>query len=115
MQLRVKGGSNRTLNPKATPYWSSANDSSLRLRSFSTIPSRSVATEFVPASRKMASQESNIWKYNGNGSSDTRQVLGSTYSSGQSKRMYVDRLGSQGSSLTSPIRLGTGAPVGKFS
>lgn len=112
MQLRAEGSSNKTLNPKATPYWSSAMNTSLRRRSFSTVPSRSVATDFASAARKMASQEPSIWKYDRNGSSDARQVL--EHSSGQSKSIYGDRLQRRGSPLTSPIKLGAGGSIGNI-
>ncbi|KAH6826343.1 CTC-interacting domain 7 [Perilla frutescens var. hirtella] len=89
------------------PYYSSVKDSSLLSRSFSSIPSR-VATDFAPAARKTTSQESSIWKYDRNSSSDTKQVLASSYNSGQAKSIYGDRLQSRGSSLASPVRLETG-------
>ncbi|XP_057799914.1 polyadenylate-binding protein-interacting protein 7-like [Salvia miltiorrhiza] len=89
------------------PYWSPGKESSLRLRSFSAIPLR-VATDFASAARKTTSQESSIWKYDRNGSSDNTQVLASAYNSGQVKSIYGNRLQSRGSPLTSPARLETG-------
>ncbi|KAL1532637.1 polyadenylate-binding protein-interacting protein 7-like [Salvia divinorum] len=135
LELRVDGGSTQTLSSKAfsapnlsasnlptlrvpngsrkldvdyqqnvSPNWSTVNDSSLRQRSFSTIPS----SHFASAARRAASQESSIWKYDRNGSSEARKVLASAYNSGQMKRIYGDRLQSRGSPLTSPARIETG-------
>lgn len=96
-----------------SPYWSSVKDSSIPFRSFSSIPSR-VATDFASAARKTASQESSIWKYDKNGSSGTRQVLASSYNSGQAKSIYGDRLQSRGSPLASPVRLVTEESLGNI-
>ncbi|KAG6391155.1 hypothetical protein SASPL_148907 [Salvia splendens] len=133
LELRVDGGSTQTLSSKAfsTPNISSSNlpplrvpngprklageyqqnvspnwstDSSRQVRSFSTIPS----SHFSPAARRTASQESSIWKYDRNGSSDARQVLASAYNRGQTNSIYGDRFQSRGSPLTSPARLQTG-------
>ncbi|KAG6389324.1 hypothetical protein SASPL_150792 [Salvia splendens] len=103
--LHVPNGSRKLAGDyqqNVSPNWST--DSSRQMRSFSTIPS----PHFSPTARRTASQESSIWKYDRNGSSDARQVLASAYNSGQTNSIYGDRLQSQGSPLTSPARLETG-------
>ncbi|KAG8375775.1 hypothetical protein BUALT_Bualt10G0135400 [Buddleja alternifolia] len=148
LQLQVDEGLNQTLNSKAmstpnlspldfpalsvrdgqngfagddihqnvSPYQSTGKESSILFRS-SSIPSRG-ATDFASAVRKMASQDSSIWKYDRNGSSDTStgssrssHVLASSYSSGQGRGVYGDRLQNRVSAHTSPVWLETGEAV----
>ncbi|KAL8054452.1 hypothetical protein ABFX02_05G138200 [Erythranthe guttata] len=142
LELQVDGGLSQTLNSKAlsapnlnamdfpalsvrdgqndlangSPYRSSEKQGPL-FRSNSFVPSRG-AVDFASAVRKMASQDSSIWKYDRNGSSDTTigssrssQVLASSYNSGQGRSIYGDRLQSRGSGPASPIWLETGEAV----
>ncbi|KAJ8538383.1 hypothetical protein K7X08_014923 [Anisodus acutangulus] len=99
------------------PYRSSEKESTLLFRSGSSIPSR-VATDFASAVRKMASQDSSIWKYDRTGVADTSvgssrnsPVLASSYNGGQSRGVYGDRLQSRGSTRAAPVWLETGEAV----
>ncbi|KAK4422177.1 Polyadenylate-binding protein-interacting protein 7 [Sesamum alatum] len=105
------------LHQNGSPYRSSEKQGTLLFRSNSFIPSRG-ATDFASAVRKMASQDSSMWKYERNGSSDasigssrTSQVLASSYSSGQGRGIYADKLQSRVSTHASPIWLETGESV----
>ncbi|KAL2235974.1 polyadenylate-binding protein-interacting protein 7-like [Sesamum indicum] len=105
------------LHQNGSPYRSSEKQGALFFRSNSFIPS-SGATDFASAVRKMASQDSSMWKYERNGSSGastgssrTSQVLASSYSSGQSRGIYADKLQSRGSTHASPMWLETGEAV----
>lgn len=105
------------LHQNGSPYRSSEKQGML-LRSNSFVPSRG-PIDFASAVRKMASQDSSIWKYDRNGSSDTTigssrssQVLASSYNSSQGRGSYGDRLQSRGSGHSSPIWLQTGEAVG---
>ena len=91
---------------------------SLLFRSNSFVPSRG-ATDFASAVRKMVPQDSSMWKYEKNGSSDasigssrSSQVLASSYNSGQGRGIYGDRFQSRGSARSSPVWLETGDAVG---
>ncbi|KAL6512395.1 hypothetical protein OROHE_020007 [Orobanche hederae] len=99
------------------PYRSSEKQGAVLFRSNSFIPSRG-ATDFASAVKKMASQDSSIWKYERNGSSDasvgssrSSQGLVSSYNSGQSRAVYGNRIQSRGSAHASPIWLDTGTAV----
>ncbi|XP_047941329.1 polyadenylate-binding protein-interacting protein 7-like [Salvia hispanica] len=90
---------------------------SLLFRSNSFVPSRG-ATDFASAVRKMVPQDSSMWKYEKNGSSDasigssrSSQVLASSYNSGQGRGIYGDRFQSRGSARSSPVWLETGDAV----
>lgn len=108
-------------NGPGSPYRSSEKQGSLLFRSNSFIPSRG-ATDFASAVRKMAPQpqESSMWKYERNGSSDasigssrSSQVLASSYNNGQGRGIYGgDRLQSRGSTRAAPHWLETGEAVG---
>lgn len=77
------------------------------------------ATDFASAVRKMASQDSSIWKYNRNpsqdstiGSSRSSHVLASAYNNGGHGRVsYGDRLGGRSSNRSAPVWLETGDAV----
>lgn len=108
-------------NGPGSPYRSSEKQG-LLYRSNSFIPSRG-ATDFASAVRKMAPQpqESSMWKYERNGSSDasigssrSSQVLASSYNSGQGRGIYGDRLQSRGSTRAAPLWLETGEAVGNY-
>ncbi|GFQ04915.1 polyadenylate-binding protein-interacting protein 7 [Phtheirospermum japonicum] len=145
LQLQVDGGLNQSLNSKAlsapnlttmdfpalsardghqTDLAKFAGDGpnqkqgpSLLFRSNSFIPSRG-ATDFASAVRKMAPQDSSIWKYDRNGSSDasigssrSSQVLASSFNGGQTRNVYGDRFQSRGASHALPAWLETGEAV----
>ncbi|KAL8191574.1 hypothetical protein R6Q57_028305 [Mikania cordata] len=83
----------------------------------STSPSGG-ATDFASAVRKMASQDSGIWKYNRNpnqdtiiGSSRSSNVLASSYNNGHGRMNYGDRLTNRSSSRSAPVWLETGDAV----
>ncbi|KAG8381758.1 hypothetical protein BUALT_Bualt05G0005800 [Buddleja alternifolia] len=104
------------LHQNGSPYQSTEKEGALLFRS-SSIPSRG-ATDFASAVRKMASQDSCIWKHDRNGSSETSigssrssQVLASSYNTGQGRAVYGDRLPNRGSAHASPIWLETGEAV----
>ncbi|KAE8682613.1 Polyadenylate-binding protein-interacting protein 7 [Hibiscus syriacus] len=99
----------------ASPYRSSDKDNLLMFKSSSSLPSRG-AIDFASAVRKMASQDSVIWKYDRNGSDSTvgssRSSNGSANSYSASGRgMYANRLQSRGSARTAPVWLETGDAV----
>ncbi|KAL0394247.1 UNVERIFIED_CONTAM: Polyadenylate-binding protein-interacting protein 7 [Sesamum latifolium] len=105
------------LHQNVGPYRSSGKESTLLFRSSSSIPSRG-ATDFASAAKKLASQDSSIWKFDRNGSSDTSigssrnaQVLGSSYNNSQARGIYGDRLQNRGSAHSSPVWLETGEAV----
>ncbi|KAJ8527096.1 hypothetical protein K7X08_029573 [Anisodus acutangulus] len=109
--------SGNDVQQNVNPYRSSEKESTLLFRSGSSIPSRG-ATDFASAVRKMASQDSSIWKYdrtgvaNANvGSSRNSPVLASSYNGGQSRGVYGDRLQSRGSTRAAPVWLETGEAV----
>ncbi|KAL3646025.1 hypothetical protein CASFOL_011205 [Castilleja foliolosa] len=86
-------------------------------RSNSFIPSRG-ATDFASAVRKMAPQDSSIWKYERNGSSDSSigssrssQALASSFNGGQTRNVYGDRFQSRGAAHMLPTWLETGETV----
>lgn len=106
------------LHQNGSPYRSPEKPGSMLFRSNSFIPSRG-ATDFASAVRKMASQDSGMWKYERNGSPDasigssrSSQVLASSYNSAQGRGVYGDRFQSRGSTRSSPVWLETGEAVG---
>ncbi|XP_019448014.1 PREDICTED: polyadenylate-binding protein-interacting protein 7-like isoform X2 [Lupinus angustifolius] len=98
------------------PYLSSGKDM-LMFRTSSSIPSRG-AIDFASAVRKLASQDSGIWKYNRNGSGDAStgssrslNVLASGCNGVQGKANFGDRSQNRGSARTAPVWLETGDAV----
>ncbi|CAL0332206.1 unnamed protein product [Lupinus luteus] len=98
------------------PYLSSGKDM-LMFRTSSSIPSRG-AIDFASAVRKLASQDSGIWKYNRNGSGDAStgssrslNVLASACNGVQGKANFGDRSQNRGSARTAPVWLETGDAV----
>ncbi|KAJ1430128.1 Smr domain [Sesbania bispinosa] len=98
------------------PYLSSDKDM-LMFKSSSSIPSRG-AIDFASAVRKLASQDSGIWKYDKNGSVDAStgssrslNVLASAYNGGQGRANFGDRLQNRGSARAAPVWLETGDAV----
>ncbi|XP_011081584.1 polyadenylate-binding protein-interacting protein 7 isoform X2 [Sesamum indicum] len=105
------------LHQNVGAYRSSGKESTLLFRSSSSFPSRG-ATDFASAVKKLASQDSSIWKFDRNGSSDTSigssrnsQVLGSLYNNSQARGIYGDRLQNRGSAHSSPVWLETGEAI----
>ncbi|KAI4337203.1 hypothetical protein L6164_015648 [Bauhinia variegata] len=97
------------------PYRSSDKENMLFFKTNSTIPSRG-ATDFASAVRKLASQDSTIWKYDRNGSGDA--AIGSSRTSnvlinngGQGRANLGDRLQNRGSARAAPVWLETGDAV----
>ncbi|XP_044463261.1 pentatricopeptide repeat-containing protein At4g33170-like [Mangifera indica] len=98
-------------------YRSSDKENLLMFKTSSSIPSRG-AVDFASAVRKLASQDSGVWKYDRNGSSDTTigssrtsNVLASAYSGSHGRGLYADRLQNRGSARTAPVWLETGEAV----
>ncbi|XP_073055261.1 polyadenylate-binding protein-interacting protein 7-like [Primulina eburnea] len=146
LELQVDGGLNQILNPKALsapnlnaldfpalsaadgqnglakfssemdPYRSSEKESSLLFKSSSSFPSRG-DTDFASVVRRMASQDSSIWKYERSGSahpsigSSRSSQLASSHNGGQSRSIYGDRLPNRGSAHASSVWLETGDAV----
>ncbi|KVI01513.1 protein of unknown function DUF1771 [Cynara cardunculus var. scolymus] len=89
----------------------------LMFKSSPTAPSLG-ATDFASAVRKMASQDSSIWKYDRNlspnstiGSSRSSLALASSYSGGHGRGSYGDRFANRSSSRSAPVWLETGEAV----
>lgn len=112
------------IQQSVNPYRPSDKDNILSFKSSSTVPpSRGGlgGIDFASAVRKLAAQDSGVWKYDRNssadvtiGSSRSTNVLTSTYNSGHGRGIYGDRVQSRGSSWDAPIWLETGDAVGKF-
>ena len=106
------------LQQSGNPYRSSDKDNMLLYKSASSIPSRG-ATDFASAVRKLAAQDSGVWKYERNstadaiGSSRSAHALTSAYSSGHGRGAYGDRSQSRGSARATPW-LETGDAVGNI-
>ena len=103
------------------PYRSSDKDNLLMFKSNSSIPSRG-ATDFASAVRKLATQDSGIWKFDRNGTADVNvgssrssHVLASSYNSGHGRGTYGDRLQNRGSARVAPAWVETGEAVGNIS
>ncbi|KAK5773169.1 NEDD4-binding protein 2 [Gossypium arboreum] len=80
------------------PYLSSDKDNILIFKSNSSLPSRG-AIDFVPGIRKMASQDSGVWKYDRNGSANSTvgssrssHGLANTFSLAAGRGVYANRL-----------------------
>ncbi|XP_061350398.1 polyadenylate-binding protein-interacting protein 7-like [Gastrolobium bilobum] len=98
------------------PYLSSDKDM-LMFKSSSSIPSRG-GVDFASAVRKLAAEDSGIWKYDRNdsgdassGSSRSLNALASAYNGGQGRSNFGDRLQSRGSARAAPVWLETGDAV----
>ncbi|XP_054818764.1 polyadenylate-binding protein-interacting protein 7 [Prosopis cineraria] len=97
-------------------YGSSDKDM-LLFKSSSSIPSRG-AIDFASTVRKLASQDSGIWKYDKNGSGDaaigssrSSHALAHAYNGGQGRANFGDRLTNRGSARAAPVWLETGDAV----
>ncbi|KAG8657272.1 hypothetical protein MANES_03G056801v8 [Manihot esculenta] len=107
------------LQQSGNPYGSSDKDNIPLFKSSSSITSGGGAVDFASAVRKLASQDFGIWKYDRNDSADsavgpsrTSHVLARSYSSGNGRGIYTDRVRNHGSSNAVPAWLETGAAVG---
>jgi hypothetical protein len=108
------------LQQSGNPYRSSDKDNMLLFKSSSSVPSRGGlgGIDFASAVRKLAAQDSGVWKYDRNtsadaaiGSSRSTHVLTSTYDSGHGRGIYSDRVQSHGSTWAAPVWLETGDAV----
>lgn len=109
------------LHQRGNAYRSSEKDNLLLFKSGSSVPSRG-ATDFASAVRKLASQDSGMWKYDRNGSGDS--TIGSsrsshgfsgTYNGTHGRSIFGDKSQSRGSARSAPFWLETGDAVGKLS
>ncbi|EXB74914.1 hypothetical protein L484_018623 [Morus notabilis] len=105
------------LQQSGNPYRSSDKENLLLFKSSSSVPSRG-GIDFASAVRKLAAQDSGVWKYEQNssadaaiGSSRSSHALTSTYSSGHGRGTYNDRAQSRGSARAAPVWLETGDAV----
>lgn len=108
------------LQPNGSPYRPSEKENLLLFRSSSSIPSRG-PIDFASAVRKMASQDSGIWKYDGNGPTDvsvgssrTSHASAGSYISGQGRGIYGDRVQGRSPARAAPSWLETGEAVGNI-
>lgn len=106
------------LQQSGNPYRYSDKENLLLFKSSSSIPSRGGAVDFASAVRKLATQDSGIWKYERNGSSDSTvgssrssHVLASSYGSGNGRGIYAERAQNRGSARAAPVWLETGEAV----
>ncbi|KAL3744583.1 hypothetical protein ACJRO7_013797 [Eucalyptus globulus] len=105
------------VHQSSMPYRSTDKDNLLLFKSTSSFPSRG-AIDFASAVKKMPAQDSNIWKYDRNGSTNSTigssrnsQVLASAYNGGHGRGIYGDRLQSRASARSTPVWLETGEAV----
>lgn len=105
------------LHQRGNAYRSSEKDNLLLFKSGSSVPSRG-ATDFASAVRKLASQDSGMWKYDRNGSGDS--TIGSsrsshgfsgTYNGTHGRSIFGDKSQSRGSARSAPFWLETGDAV----
>lgn len=108
------------LQQEFSPYRESGKDITLAFKSGSSFPHRG-NLDFASAVKKIASQDSSMWKYDKHGSNDARvgssrnsNVLASPYNGSQSRGVYGDRLHSRGSTRAAPAWLETGEAVGNI-
>lgn len=104
------------LQQTAYPY-GSEKDNMLMFKSSSSLTAKG-ASDFASAVRKLASQDTGLWKYDRNGlgdvtigSSRSSRTLSASYNSGATRNPYVDRLQGRGSPRASPVWLETGNAV----
>ncbi|EOY30077.1 hypothetical protein QUC31_020451 [Theobroma cacao] len=105
------------LQHSANPYRTSDKENMLMFKSGSSLSSRG-AIDFASAVRKMASQDSGIWKYDRNGSADSTvgssrssHALANTYSAAPGRGVHANRLQTRGSARSAPVWLETGDAV----
>ncbi|KAJ6745860.1 POLYADENYLATE-BINDING PROTEIN-INTERACTING PROTEIN 7 [Salix koriyanagi] len=104
------------LQQASIPYRSSNKDNMLLFKPGGSFSSRG-AVDFASAVRKLASQDSSMWKHVRNGSADSTvgssrssHVLPSAYGGGHGRSIYADRQ-SRGSGRQAPVWLETGEAV----
>lgn len=102
------------------PHRASDKENLLFFNSSSSIPSRG-PIDFVSAVRKMASQDTGMWKYDRNGSADvsigssrSSHVLASAYNGSQGRAIHGDRLQGRSLARAAPVWLETGDTVGNI-
>lgn len=117
--LSSPDGHTTSVQQSSNPFGSSDKDM-LLFKSGSSIPSRG-AIDFASAVRKLASQDSGIWKYDKSGSGDTTigssrgsHALAHAYNGGQGRASFGDRLTTRSSARAAPVWLETGEAVGKY-
>ncbi|CAN8284371.1 unnamed protein product [Cochlearia groenlandica] len=83
--------------------------------------SRPGSIDYVSAVRKLASQDSGMWKYERNdsedssiGSSRNSSVLGGAYKTGHGRSLYSDKLQSRAQNRPAPVWVETGDAVGNM-
>ncbi|XP_074335285.1 polyadenylate-binding protein-interacting protein 7-like [Apium graveolens] len=99
------------------PYRASDKENLLFFKSSSSIPSRG-PVDFASAVRKMASQDTGMWKYDRNGAADvsigssrSSNVLASAYNDAQGRVIHGDRLQGRSLARAAPAWLETGDAV----
>uniref|UniRef100_A0A2P2MC09 Polyadenylate-binding protein-interacting protein 7-like isoform X2 n=1 Tax=Rhizophora mucronata TaxID=61149 RepID=A0A2P2MC09_RHIMU len=104
-------------NETGNCYQSPDKEKMLLFKSSASFLSRDTV-DFASAVRKLASEDSGLWKYERNGSTDftvgssrSSHVLAGPYNSGHGRGIYADRLQSRGSAQTPPVWLETGDAV----
>ncbi|KAJ6698265.1 POLYADENYLATE-BINDING PROTEIN-INTERACTING PROTEIN 7 [Salix purpurea] len=104
------------LQQASIPFRSSNKDNMLLFKPGGSFSSRG-AVDFASAVRKLASQDSSMWKHVRNGSADSTvgssrssHVLPSAYGGGHGRSIYADRQ-SRGSGRQAPVWLETGEAV----
>ncbi|KAF7127449.1 hypothetical protein RHSIM_Rhsim11G0001100 [Rhododendron simsii] len=115
--IGVRKHSGDDIQQSGSPYRSANKDNMLLSKSNYSIPTRG-AIDFASAVRKMSSQESNMWKYDRNGSADasvgssrSAHVLASSFNGGQVRGIYGDKVQSRSSYREAPVWLETGEAV----
>ncbi|GLT25648.1 hypothetical protein SLA2020_007660 [Shorea laevis] len=105
------------LHQSANPYQSSSKDNILMFKSSTSVPSGG-SINFASAVKKLASQDSGIWNYDRNGSTDSTggssrssHLLANSYNTGHGRGIYADKLQTRGSARTAPVWLETGDAV----
>ncbi|XP_038993833.1 polyadenylate-binding protein-interacting protein 7-like isoform X2 [Hibiscus syriacus] len=102
------------LHHSAIPYQSSEKNNILMFKSSSSLPSTG-ALDFTLGIRKMTSQDSGVWKYDGNGfsnsivgSSRNSHGLANTYSAAPGRGVYANRSQTHASAHSAPVWPETG-------
>ncbi|GAB2222870.1 hypothetical protein Drorol1_Dr00017001 [Drosera rotundifolia] len=104
----------------ANRHGSSDKENMLLFKSGPSLPSRG-SVDFASAVRKLASPDSNVWKFDQNGSADgfvgssrTSNVLTSSYNDGAARSVYVEKYQGRGTARAAPVWLETGEAVGNL-
>lgn len=102
-------------------YQSAEKDNMFFFKSGSSV-SQTGSIDYVSAVRKLASQDSGMWKYERNDSADSsigssrnsHSSLAGAYKSGRGRSVYSDKLQSRAPNRPAPVWVETGDAVGKF-